>query len=334
MIIPTKLRPDMPPSYVSLSSSGMGHRMTVVPDNLIDPDPTSALLEHLQLRCQTTHENSLSPEANIVECSDLQPLFHYVVAGSCLFEDAQTTLPLEAGDLLLQFEGTPHRLQVSDKGSPGMGIADSSGRNYDCVQVLTGRIHAAGNDWTLLQNSLPSRIVLRRDDPHRQGISQILQNVSEELKDEQAGSWVIVNHLFTLVLMHLARHALQGNPPELSNWLRGLRDAELGPIMSRMLRQPEWPWTIASLAESGQLARSTFARRFRQVVGEAPMDVLTTIRMRIACELLQSDLGLKELSRRVGYRSVSAFSVAFRRKYQSSPWQYRQHVQASSLPRR
>jgi len=280
-------------------------------DCRIEPDPISAWLEYLELRCQITRECCLQNEAESL-WPDATPTFHFVVEGSCLAVAEDLRQVLSVGDLLLIFEGRSHRLMLS----PGQDAAAT-------CRTLSGTICSVRDDWTTLLKGQPKWHLVKHEDVSRDWLTSILHVLVQELQCDQEGAWAIVNQMFSLAVCQIARLCLYQAPAEHGCWLGGLRDPDLGPILTRMLRDPGAPWTIASLAETGQMARSTFARRFRQVVGEAPMDFLTTIRMHLACEFLRSELGIKEVARRIGYRSVSAFSVAFRRKYGMSPMQYR-----------
>jgi AraC-like DNA-binding protein len=87
---------------------------------------------------------------------------------------------------------------------------------------------------------------------------------------------------------------------------------------------PERPWTIAELAREVNLSRSAFAVKFKEQTGAAPAAFLLESRMQLAVRLLEGDRHhLKEIARRVGYRSVSAFSTAFKRWRGQSPSTYR-----------
>ena len=81
-----------------------------------------------------------------------------------------------------------------------------------------------------------------------------------------------------------------------------------------------------SLAAVAQMSRSHFARRFRDLLQASPIEILTSMRMRAACDLLVANHTQKEIAKRVGYSSVSAFSVAFRRHFGMTPLQYHASV--------
>ena len=86
---------------------------------------------------------------------------------------------------------------------------------------------------------------------------------------------------------------------------------------------PARPWTVAQLAKAAALSRSAFFERFSRAVGIAPMAYLLAWRMALAKQLLRkNESRIAEVAERVGYRSVSAFSVAFTRCAGQSPAHY------------
>jgi AraC-like DNA-binding protein len=72
------------------------------------------------------------------------------------------------------------------------------------------------------------------------------------------------------------------------------------------------------------MSRSAFALRFKEMVGETPLEYLTNWRMQKATPLLQKDdKKLIDVARSVGYDSDAAFSKAFKRVMDAAPRQFR-----------
>src|SRR5690606_18279678 len=109
-------------------------------------------------------------------------------------------------------------------------------------------------------------------------------------------------------------------PPGL---VRGLADAQLAPAIRQMHAQLSRSWTVAQLAKTAALSRSTFFERFTRAVGIPPMEYLLAWRMAVARELLRrGDARIAEVAERVGYGSASAFSTAFTRHTGQPPSHY------------
>jgi AraC-like DNA-binding protein len=89
----------------------------------------------------------------------------------------------------------------------------------------------------------------------------------------------------------------------------------------------ENPWTVESLAATAGMSRSAFALRFKELLGETPLEYLTNWRMYKATGLLQEDdKKLFEVAKSVGYDSDAAFSKAFKRVLGVAPREYRRSV--------
>jgi AraC-like DNA-binding protein len=72
------------------------------------------------------------------------------------------------------------------------------------------------------------------------------------------------------------------------------------------------PWTVEPLAEAAGMSRSAFAARFKELLGQTPLEYVTEWRMQKAMRLLQRrDKKLIDVARSVGYESDAAFSKAF-----------------------
>jgi AraC-like DNA-binding protein len=77
---------------------------------------------------------------------------------------------------------------------------------------------------------------------------------------------------------------------------------------------PARRWTARTLARRVGCSRAAFYTRFTRAVGASPMAYLTRVRMEHAAHLFQSGKHTRsEVADMVGYTSVSAFSVAFKR---------------------
>jgi AraC-like DNA-binding protein len=72
------------------------------------------------------------------------------------------------------------------------------------------------------------------------------------------------------------------------------------------------------------MSRSAFALRFRQIVGETPLDYLTRWRIYKAAVLLRDDdKKLTEVANAVGYDSDGSFNKTFKRIVGVTPGEYR-----------
>ncbi|QKF52896.1 helix-turn-helix transcriptional regulator [Pseudomonas graminis] len=80
---------------------------------------------------------------------------------------------------------------------------------------------------------------------------------------------------------------------------------------------------MEELAREAALSRSTFFERFQNALGMPPMAYLLAWRMALAKKLLRERVeDIAGIAQRLGYGSVSAFSVAFTRYTGRAPGRY------------
>jgi AraC-like DNA-binding protein len=118
--------------------------------------------------------------------------------------------------------------------------------------------------------------------------------------------------------LHLAERPRAG-----VGWLFALADKQMGAAINAMHRDPAHRWTLQSLADVAGMSRSTFAQKFKETVGEPPMEYMGRWRMMLAGDkLVNSGDSISVIANSLGYESDSAFSAAFRRVMGCSPRQY------------
>jgi AraC-like DNA-binding protein len=115
-------------------------------------------------------------------------------------------------------------------------------------------------------------------------------------------------------------------------WLFALADPQMGAAISAIHEDPARRWTLQKLAESAGLSRSTFAQKFKETVGQSPMEYLTRWRMLLAGDRLTNTRdSIAEIAQSLAYESESAFSTAFKRVMGCSPRQYSQRRKLASV---
>lgn len=162
-------------------------------------------------------------------------------------------------------------------------------------------------------------------DIHSEVVKIGLAYLSLEARSERMGKTTMINRFISMMMVECLREYIEGLNKESDNWLLALTDANLAKAIGVMHAKPEENWSINSLAEISGMSRSSFAERFKQVVGEPPLTYLTSYRLRLAARFLRLEqYSIGRISELVGYASDSTFSQAFKREYGLSPMQYRQ----------
>ncbi len=81
---------------------------------------------------------------------------------------------------------------------------------------------------------------------------------------------------------------------------------------------------VAHMTRLSGLAQRSFARRFQQATGMAPLEYVHTLRLEEAKQMLESgDTPVEGVANEVGYEDAGFFSRLFRRKVGLTPVQYR-----------
>jgi AraC-like DNA-binding protein len=145
----------------------------------------------------------------------------------------------------------------------------------------------------------------------------------QELRERQPGGFLVVQHLAHMMLVQALRLHLAEGLRGSVGWLFALADKQMGAAINAMHDDPAYRWTLQALAERAGMSRSTFALKFKETVGESPMEYLTSWRMLVAGDRLENSADpISVIARSLGYESESAFSTAFKRVMGCSPRQY------------
>jgi AraC-like DNA-binding protein len=106
-----------------------------------------------------------------------------------------------------------------------------------------------------------------------------LQLLAMETGQPGLGSSLLVSRLADIVFVQAVRAHVAAHGESQAGWLAALGDARIGPALRAMRKDMARDWTMASLATAASLSRSAFAQRFRERVGQAPLEYLTQWRM-------------------------------------------------------
>ncbi len=149
-----------------------------------------------------------------------------------------------------------------------------------------------------------------------------------ESEHDRMGKTAVINHWASIMMIECLRTYIEKLPEATDNWLKAIKDPFLTKALVAMHYEPSKNWTIHKLAEVAGMSRSSFAQRFKEVVGMPPLTYLIDYRLRLASRYLRlQQNSISRISELVGYASDSTFSQAFKRVYGVSPKVYRQQYQ-------
>jgi AraC family transcriptional regulator, alkane utilization regulator len=289
--------------------------------------------------------------------------FHIATAGKCWLSWGRVEpIAIEVGDVVVFARGAQHVL-ASEPGTTPVPIKDIYQPSTDQITVLR---HGGGGEETRLvcgflhsdqrfgplldtmpaltwvrvrdgalhleaftENGRHAEPVTLAQDPH--WWTAAIDHLISETAKPGPGNRAVLARLSELLFMEVVRWQLSYVGAGHSGWLAGLNDAHVGRVLALMHAEPARAWTVEELAQEAGISRAALAKRFVELVGEAPMQYLAGWRMHLARRLLrESNIGLAQLAARVGYESEAAFSRAFRRAVGMPPATWRD-VNATAL---
>lgn len=266
--------------------------------------------------------------------------FHVVLQGSCwLLVSGAESVQLSAGDVVFMPRGGDHVLADSPSTPPGPErcspdhprfddryVKDASPAGDGAVTVLLGGAYWLEPSRTHpLLRDLPEIIHLPARLGHRPQLRAAIDLLSAEVEEPRIGTYAIIPALLDTLLLYILRAWFDDQPATgSSGWAAALHDPAVAAALHAIHREPERPWTVASLAGEAGLSRAPFARRFAALVGQPPLTYLTWWRLTTAARLLvDSEAPLVTIASAVGYSSEFAFANAFKRHHGKAPGRYR-----------
>ena len=256
-----------------------------------------------------------------------------MVSGECWLsvDGVVEAAHLKAGDCFVLPGGRPFRLASDLSLTPidvstifrtplNGGIRTHNGGG-DCFSV-GGHFALAGKHAGILLKALPP-IVHIREESDKAALRWSVERMMLELRNPQPGSFLVVQHLAHMILVQALRLHLADGVKGGAGWLFALADKQISAAINAMHDEPARGWTLQELAQHVGMSRSTFALKFKETVGEPPMEYLTRWRMLLAGDkLVNSKDPVSLIAATLGYESEAAFSTAFKRVMGCSPRQY------------
>jgi AraC-like DNA-binding protein len=257
-----------------------------------------------------------------------------LVSGECWLavDGVPDPVRLTAGDCFLLPNGRPFRLSSDLSLAPvdahtifqapmNGGISTFNGGG-NCSGV-GGYFALTGEHAGILLGVLPPIVHIRKESD-KAALRWSLERMMEELRDPQPGSFLVAQHLASMLLVQALRLYLAEGLRGGVGWLFALADKQMSAAIHSLHKDPAHSWTLQELAARAGMSRSTFALKFKATVGQSPMEYLTRWRMLLASDKLASSSDpVSVIARSLGYESESAFSTAFKRVMGCSPREYR-----------
>ncbi|MBN8495036.1 MAG: AraC family transcriptional regulator [Burkholderiales bacterium] len=238
-------------------------------------------------------------------------------------------LVLGSGDIALMARGCDHLLspQAQIDGLPVDTIWQPAPQPpaTDDRAVLSGAYQLWNTPLHPFFTELPPWFVLRAADRPRLGPLALATGlVEQEMARQEPGGDTIVQALLDVVFTYALREVAAQRGPAQAGWSHAVADPAVRRVLTLMHEDCAHPWTLDELAQRAGLSRTALAERFRQAMGDTPLNHLRLLRMQRAMKLLaDTALHLEAVASAVGYQDAFSFSKVFKRTLGESPKEFR-----------
>ncbi|MGO4211528.1 AraC family transcriptional regulator [Terriglobus sp. 2YAB30_2] len=261
--------------------------------------------------------------------------FAMLSRGNCWLnvEGIAEAIPLTGGDCMLLDRDTSIVMRDNPRTSPKSSFREIAAKAKSNVAhcggggapttIVCGSLSFDRASLKPITQLLPSFILIRADQARTFALHNTMQALASEMADQVPGSEIVATRLAEVLFIQVLRAYIASEPERNQGWLRAVFDPQIGAALTAFHNRVGAPWTVESLSEAAGVSRSAFAVRFKDLLGQTPLEYVTEWRMQKAMHLLeQRDKKLIDVARSVGYESDAAFSKAFKRVVGANPGEY------------
>lgn len=252
--------------------------------------------------------------------------FHMVTLGSCKLEvPSYLNTTLNEGDLVIFPKEIAHTMEpLQTSLGPQIHLPYTSPSATDGIGMLCGEVRFQHQASHHLLAALPPVFVITND-TNCTWLRSLVQLIIEESVRASAGSNVIIDRLCEIVFIYALRHYVATHIKQ-TGVLSLYTHPRLSNALNAMHKNPEQNWTLAALAKHAAQSRTQFAKTFREVSGMTPIEYLTWWRMQLAWIYLNEGDDVYSVAEKVGYKSESSFSRAFKKAFNVNAGQVRKKL--------
>jgi transcriptional regulator GlxA family with amidase domain len=261
--------------------------------------------------------------------------FAMISRGSCWLtvDGTPDSILLTAGDCFLVAPGKYYTLR-DDPHTPAINLCDAPvlednhvvcyGGGGAPTTIIAGLIHFGAASLKSITQLLPELVLIRSEQASNIGLDTIFQLLTTEMTGQQPAYGLVSTRLAEVLFIQALRAQISNSVPTSNpGWLRAIFDPKIGAAMRQFHDAVEQPWTVKSLASAAGMSRSAFALRFKQLLGQSPLEYVTQWRMQKAIQLLgDANRKLADIAQQIGYDSDAAFNKAFKRVIGNTPRGY------------
>jgi AraC-like DNA-binding protein len=261
--------------------------------------------------------------------------FAMLSRGNCSLsvEGIREPIPLTGGDCFLLARGTSivlrdgprtlPRWSFREIGAKAHGNVARCGGGGAATTIVCGSFSFDRASLKPITQLLPRFILIKAEQARALALHDTMRALASEMAEQVPGSEVVATRLAEVLFIQILRAHIASGPERSKGWLRAIFDPQMGTALRAIHDSVNSPWTVGTLAGAAGMSRSAFAARFKELLGQTPLEYVTEWRMQKAMQLLdQRDKKLMDIARAVGYESDAAFSKAFKRVVGANPGEY------------
>jgi AraC-like DNA-binding protein len=266
-------------------------------------------------------------------------IFHLIATGACTIEIATgERRTVSAGDILLLPFADAHKFWNGDfvdmafgpdlmRPGPVKGMwTVNHGGGGETTRMVCGYIESSEFLFAPVFRSLPTLLIDRTGDDKVSAL--ITSTVREILLLADAaipGSELMLGRLMESLFVEVVRRYAERLPASAKGWFAALNDPIVGRALQSVHGASARRWTLDDLAREAGTSRTVLAERFNTVLGQAPIEYVTSWRMQLAAERIHNSKdSLATIAADVGYESEAAFNRAFKRVTGVTPGRWRE----------
>ncbi|MBB5785199.1 AraC family transcriptional regulator [Nonomuraea jabiensis] len=262
--------------------------------------------------------------------------FHLVLGGTgWLVLRGGESIALHPGDVVLVPYGTEHGLSHTPCALGTLPVASMGPEpprpGPSDFEFLCGAYRLDNGKVHQFLRALPDVIAISPDYDRHPQLRSLAALLGDDVSEPRPGDEATRSALVDLTLVHALRHWQEQSGDEA--WPR-ITDPGIAAALRAIHDAPDGRWTVQRLSEIAGMSRTTFVRRFTDLLGKPPATYLTGWRLTLGARLLrETSAPLAAIARQVGYSTEFAFANAFRREYGVSPGRFRQNMRVAAASR-
>src|SRR5260370_132489 len=242
-------------------------------------------------------EEKVTPSDKKVSPTDLAH-FAMLSRGNCWLsvEGIPEPIPLTGGDCFLLARGTSIVLRDSPRTRPRWSFREIAAKANSNVAhyggggapttIVCGSLSFDRASLKPITQLLPSFILIKADQARHLALHIPMQALPSEMAEQAPGPEVVATRLAEVLFIQVLRAHIASGPERNKGWLRAIFDPKIRTALSAVHDSVSTTWTVESLAAAAGMSRSAFAARFKELVGQAPLEYVSERRVEKSVQVL------------------------------------------------